>query len=223
MLYRSPESIEAESLNLIRSEVGTHGFTADEFAIVERMVQAAGDLEFARTTEFQQGAVQAGIEALRQGRSLVVDVEMVVSGLRQDLLASLGVSVRCAIRDDDVRRRARELGTTRAAIAIEKVALAAPDAIVAIGNAPTALLSVAELIREHRIRPPLVIGMPVGFVLATESKELLRELNVPAILCRGRKGGSAVTVAVVNALLKITSPPAIQSDAQRTTNRSARD
>ncbi|MER3425526.1 MAG: precorrin-8X methylmutase [Nitrospiraceae bacterium] len=215
MLYRSPESIEEESLALIRSEVGPHGFSAEEFAIVERMIQAAGDLEFAPTTEFRRGAVQAGVEALRQGRSLVVDVEMVVSGLRQDLLASLGVSVRCAIRDDDVRQRAGELGTTRAAIAIEKVALAEPDAIVAVGNAPTALLRVVELIREHQIRPPLVIGMPVGFVLAAESKELLRELDVPAIVCRGRKGGSAVTVAALNTLLKVTSAPSMQRDSQR--------
>ena len=215
MLYRSPESIEEESLALIRSAVGPHGFSAQEFVIVERMVQAAGDVEFARTTEFRRGAVQAGVEALRQGRTLVVDVEMVVSGLRQDLLASLGISVRCAIRDDEVRQRASELGTTRAAIAIEKVALAEPEAIVAIGNAPTALLRVVELIREHQIRPPLVIGMPVGFVLSAESKELLRELDVPAIVCRGRKGGSAVTVAALNTLLKVTTAPSMQRDSQR--------
>jgi precorrin-8X/cobalt-precorrin-8 methylmutase len=200
---RSPESIEEESRAIIRTELGEHGFTPEEFSIVERMVQASADTEFARTTEFRRNAVQAGIEAFRKGRALAVDVEMVASGLRQDLLSSWGVRVLCAIRDDEVRRRAAELGTTRAAVAIERVTLEAPDAIVAIGNAPTALLRVVELIREGRINPPLVVGMPVGFVLAAESKELLREVEVPAILCRGRKGGSAVTVAAINRLMSL--------------------
>lgn len=210
---RLPETIEAESLALIRHEIGAHGFAPDEFEIVARMVQAAADLEFARTAEFRQDAVQAGLRALRQGRPLVVDVQMVASGLRQDLLAGLGVAVRCAIRDEAVRRRAAESGTTRAALAIEQVTTESPDALVVIGNAPTALIRVVELIREGRIRPPLVIGMPVGFVLAVEAKELLRDANVPAILCRGRKGGSAVAVAAVNQLLKLAVGE--NGDAQR--------
>lgn len=202
---RLPDSIAEESRAIIRSEIGAHGYAPDEFGIVERMVQAAGDLEFARTTEFRLEAVAAGVDALRRGCPLVVDVEMVASGIRQDLLAAVGGRVCCAIRDEDVRRCAVELGTTRAAVAIEKVALEAPDAIVAVGNAPTALLRVVELIRGGRIHPALVIGMPVGFVLATESKELLREVEVPAILCRGRKGGSAVTVAAINRLLSLAN------------------
>lgn len=202
---RSPESIDAESLAMIRAEIGAHAFSPEEFTVVERMVQASADLEFARTTEFQRGALQAGVAALRQSRPIVVDVEMVVAGLRRDLLAVLGVPVRCAIRDEAVLQRATELGLTRAAVAIEQAVMAAPDAIVAIGNAPTALLKIVELVRENRIRPSLVVGMPVGFVLATEAKELLRELDLPAILCRGRKGGSAVTVAALNALLKLAA------------------
>ncbi|WP_447974033.1 precorrin-8X methylmutase [Nitrospira sp. Kam-Ns4a] len=202
---RLPDSIEAESLALIRSEIGVHGFAPDEFEIVTRMVQASADLEFARTTEFRLGAVQAGLQALRQGRPLVVDVQMVAAGLRQDLLAWLGVEVRCVIRDEAVRRQAVEAGTTRAAVAIEQVTVEHPDAVVVIGNAPTALIRVVELIRAGRIRPPLVIGMPVGFVLAAEAKERLCETDVPAILCRGRKGGSAVAVAAVNQLLTLAA------------------
>lgn len=202
---RLPDSIEEESQAIIRSEIGAHGYAPDEFDIVVRMVQAAGDLEFARTTEFRLEAVAAGVEALRRGRPLAVDVEMVASGIRQDLLAAVGSPVRCAIRDEEVRRRAVELQTTRASVAIETLCLEAPDALVVVGNAPTALLRVLELIREGRIRPALVIGMPVGFVLATESKALLREVEVPSILCRGRKGGSAVTVAAINRLLTLAN------------------
>jgi precorrin-8X/cobalt-precorrin-8 methylmutase len=198
---RSPESIEAESSAIIRSEVGSHNFAADEFEIVQRMIQATADLEFAHIAEFRNGAVDAARKALLNKPVMVVDVEMVVAGLRQDLLGRLGVSVRCAIRDEDVRRLAAKRGTTRAALAVEKLLLEAPGAVVAVGNAPTALLKVVELLREDRIHPSVIIGMPVGFVLAAEAKELLRELKVPAILCRGRKGGSAVTVAVINRLL----------------------
>lgn len=205
---RLPDSIEAESLAIIRNEIGRneigmHGVSPEEFEIVVRMVQASADLEFARATEFRLEAVRAGIEALRHGRSLVVDVQMLVSGLRRDLLTRLGVAVRCAIQDETVRQRAVEAGTTRAAFAIEQVTMASPDALIVIGNAPTALIRVVELIHERQIRPPLVIGMPVGFVLAAESKELLREVKVPAIFCRGRKGGSAVAAAATNQLLKL--------------------
>lgn len=198
---RSPHSIEAESRAIIRAAVGPHRFTAEEFEIVERVIQASADLEFARTMEFRNRAVQAGLEAIRRKLPAVVDVEMVAAGLRQDLLVEAGVETRCAIRDEDVRRRATEQGTSRAAVAIEKLVLEAPSAIVAIGNAPTALLRVVELVRDNRINPALVIGMPVGFVLASEAKDLLRELEVPTIVCRGEKGGSAVTVAALNALL----------------------
>lgn len=200
---RLPESIESESLSIIRSEVGPHEFSPEEFHVVERMVQASADLDYADATEFRLGALQVGVEALQKGVPIVVDVEMVASGLRQDLLAMLGIQVRCAIRDEDILQRASDLGTTRAAVSIDKALSDTPHAVVAIGNAPTALIRVVELIREKSIQPPLVIGMPVGFVLASEAKEMLRELTIPTLVCSGRKGGSAVTVAAVNALLTL--------------------
>jgi len=204
-LHRTPDSIETESLRLIRSTVGSHNFFPEEFQIVERMIQASADLEYAENTEFRLDALRVGVEALRQGSPLVVDVGMLVSGLRKNLLSKLGVTVRCALHDEGIAEQAVELGTTRSAVAIEKALREKPQAVVAIGNAPTALIRVIELLQEGTIRPALVIGMPVGFVLATESKDLLREANCPSVLCRGRKGGTAVAVSAVNMLLRMAA------------------
>jgi precorrin-8X/cobalt-precorrin-8 methylmutase len=202
-LRRTPDSIENESLGLIRSAVGAHEFSPEEFQVVERMIQASADLEYAKNTEFRLDALRTGVEAFRQGSSLIVDVGMFASGLRKNLLSKLGVSVRCALHDEGIAEQAVNLETTRSAVAIEKALREKPQAVVAIGNAPTALIRVIELIQEGTVRPALVIGMPVGFVLATESKDMLREANCPSVLCRGRKGGTAVAVSAVNMLLRM--------------------
>jgi precorrin-8X/cobalt-precorrin-8 methylmutase len=202
---REPQSIYAESREVIRTAVGTHHFGADEFEIVLRMIQASADLDFAATTVFTLDALTAGLRALRGGADLVLDVEMVKVGVEHDKFERWGGQIRCCIQDPDVKERAAALGTTRASVGIEKAADRAEGCVVAIGNAPTALFTVVELIASGRLRPALVIGMPVGFVLATESKDALLQLSVPSIVCRGRKGGSAVTVAAVNGLLDLAS------------------
>jgi precorrin-8X/cobalt-precorrin-8 methylmutase len=200
---REPQSIYAESREVIRTAVGAHHFGADEFEIVLRMIQASADLDYATTTVFTPGAVTAGVHALRAGADLVLDVEMVKVGVEHDKLKRWGSTIRCCIQDPDVKERAAALGTTRASVGIGKAAARADGCVVAIGNAPTALFTVVELIASGQLRPALVIGMPVGFVLAAESKEALLKLSVPSIVCRGRKGGSAVTVAALNGLLDL--------------------
>jgi len=202
---RQPESIYAESREIIRKAIGTHQFSADEFEIVLRMIQASADMDYATSTVFTTGAVTAGIHALRAGLDLVLDVEMVKVGVEHDKLERWGGQIRCCIQDPDVQERAVALGTTRASVGIAKAVDRADGCVVAIGNAPTALFTVVELITEGRLRPALVIGMPVGFVLAAESKEALVKLSVPSIVCRGHKGGSAVTVAAINGLLDLAS------------------
>src|SRR5262249_25818734 len=162
---RQPESIYAESREIIRKAIGTHQFSADEIEIVLRMIQASADMDYATSTVFTTGAVTAGIHALRAGLDLVLDVEMVKVGVEHDKLERWGGQIRCCIQDPDVQERALALGTTRASIGIEKAANRADGGVVAIGNAPTALFTVVELIMEGRLRPALVIGMPVGFVL----------------------------------------------------------
>lgn len=212
---RTPETIYAESRALIREAVGGHRYRDEEFFIVERMIQASADLDYAETTVFQGDAVRRGVEALRAGADLVVDVEMVRVGIEMEKLAQFGSRVRCCIQDADVKERAAALRTTRAGVGIEKATQSADGCIVAIGNAPTALLTVVELIRAGTLRPALVIGMPVGFVLATESKEALLQETIPSIVCRGRKGGSAVTLAVINGLLALAGMATVYREPRR--------
>jgi precorrin-8X/cobalt-precorrin-8 methylmutase len=200
---REPQSIYAESREVIRQAIGKHDFSADEFEIVLRVIQASADLDYATTTVFTPDALTAGVHALRAGADLVVDVEMVKVGVEHDKFERWGGQIRCCIQDPDVKERAVSLGTTRASVGIEKATDGADCCVVAIGNAPTALFTIVELIAAGRLRPAFVIGMPVGFVLAAESKEALVKLSVPSIVCRGRKGGSAVTVAALNGLLDL--------------------
>lgn len=208
---RDPQSIYAESRGLIARALEHHHFSPDELVIVERMVQASADLDYAEATIFQGDAVTKGVEALRAGADLVVDVEMVRVGLEQERLAQFGGPIRCAIQDPDVKAQAVALGTTRASVGIEKAVRGTTGCIIVIGNAPTALLTVVELIGAGHLRPSLVIGMPVGFVLAAESKEALLQTKVPCIVCRGRKGGSAVALGALHGLLDLAERVALRN------------
>jgi precorrin-8X/cobalt-precorrin-8 methylmutase len=189
------QRIEDESFTIIEREVGPHPHRGTDWIVVRRVVHATADLEFARTLELHPRAVEAGVAALRAGAPVLGDSRMVAAGLPR-------LGIRCFIGDPDVDAAARAGGTTRAVEAMRKAARLGllRGAVVAVGNAPTALAEVQRLVEEEGERPALVVGVPVGFVGAAESKEAARRLSVPWIVARGRKGGSAAAVAILNAL-----------------------
>jgi precorrin-8X/cobalt-precorrin-8 methylmutase len=197
-----PLEIEAESFRIIEAELGPTDFTAEEFAVVRRCIHATGDFSFADTMRFSSGAIEAGLTAIRAGRNILVDVNMAASGISKGLLEKFGGRVICLVSDPATVARANKEKMTRSEAAMER---AARDniGIVAIGNAPTALLKVMELMESGRFSPDLVIGVPVGFVNAAESKEILAAKPYPFITALGRKGGTPVAVAAVNALLRL--------------------
>jgi precorrin-8X/cobalt-precorrin-8 methylmutase len=195
-----PQEIEANSFRIITEELGAHSFTEEQYPVVQRVIHATADFELGRSLLFHPRAVQAGIEAIRAGRPVVADVQMVQVGISKPRLEQFGGDVRVYISDADVVEEAKRLGTTRAIVSMRKAVKEAEGGIFAIGNAPTALLELIRLVREGIAKPGLIIGVPVGFVSAAESKEELVQLDVPFITNRGRKGGSPAAVAAVNAL-----------------------
>lgn len=199
-----PEAIEAESFRIIEAEIGRHDFSVLEWPIVQRAIHATADFELGRSMLFHPRAVEAGIAAIRKGAHVVADVQMIQAGISAGYLAEFGGRVLCYMADPEVAAKARAEGTTRAIQCMRKAAREAQGAIYAIGNAPTALLELVRLVEDGEANPALIIGVPVGFVSAAESKERLREQGlVPYITNRGRKGGTPVAVAVTNALLRL--------------------
>jgi precorrin-8X/cobalt-precorrin-8 methylmutase len=200
-------SIEDGSFAIIDREAGPHDFPDPEWQVVRRVIHATADFEFKELMRFHPDAVAAGIRALRGGCPLVVDVKMIMAGLNEERLASYGCSLHSFISDEDVIAEAKAKNSTRAIESMRKAERLGvlAGAIVAIGNAPTALLELARLVREQAVRPALVIGVPVGFVSAAESKEAALEMDVPFIVARGRKGGSPIAVAIVHALLLLAA------------------
>lgn len=196
-----PQAIEDESFRIIEEEFGPHSFSPEAFAVVRRAIHATADFDFAKTIHIFPGAIQAGIRAIRKGVPIIADVQMIQAGINKKGLEAFGSEVFCFIGDEDVAKKAKAAGVTRAMISMRKAASYYPGAIYAIGNAPTALL---ELIRlAETARPALVIGVPVGFVSAVESKEQLALTELPYITALGRKGGTPVAVAMMNALIKL--------------------
>jgi precorrin-8X/cobalt-precorrin-8 methylmutase len=198
---RTPDEILHESFRIIDAEAGVHGFAPNEWAVVRRMIHACGDLEIARAVHFQHDAVAAGIAAVRAGVPIVTDVRMVATGLKSDALRELGTAVHCFIDDAEVARAAPARRLTRSYCAMEMAANRVGEAIYAIGNAPTAIFALADALRGGAPRPRLLLAIPVGFVDVIESKDLALSLGLPTITVRGRKGGSAMTAAALNALL----------------------
>jgi precorrin-8X/cobalt-precorrin-8 methylmutase len=201
MHAREPDEILRESFRIIDAEAGDHGFAAPEWAVVRRMIHACGDLDILRAVQFQHDAVAAGVAALRAGVPIVTDVRMVATGLKADALRELGVGVHCFIDDAEVARVAREHRQTRSFAAMQKAVQSIGEAIYTIGNAPTAIIALADAVRRGTVKPRLLLAIPVGFVDVVESKELALSLDLPTITVRGRKGGSAMTAAALNALL----------------------
>lgn len=204
-LTAAGRAIEHDSFAIIDREVGPHAYRPEQWPLVRRMIHANADFEFNGLTAFHPAAMSAGLARILAGDTpLVADVEMICVGLSAPRLAHFGIHTHQFISDPDVIAAARAEDTTRAVQAMRKAwRLGLLDgAIIGIGNAPTALIEVVRLIREEGLRPALVIGMPVGFVAAAESKDLLMEIDtVPWIAIRGRKGGSTLVVAAVHALL----------------------
>jgi precorrin-8X/cobalt-precorrin-8 methylmutase len=197
---RLPRDIEAESFRRIEALVGAHNLPPPVWFVVRRMIHTAADLDYLQTVRIHPGAIAAGVEALRQGKPLLTDTRMLLAGIGSGRLDRLGVKPFCLMADPEVGKEAVRQGTTRAAAALEAALPRLAGGIVAIGNAPTALLRLLELLEAGAPAPALVVGLPVGFVNAAEAKELLSRQNYPFITALGPKGGSAVAAAVVNAL-----------------------
>ena len=202
-----PLEIEAESFRIIESEIGSTDFTPDQFAVVRRCIHATGDFSFAENMRFQAGAIEAGLNAIRAGKNILVDVNMAASGISKALLRKFGSEVICRVAETKTVNKAVADEMTRSEAAVER-AVKENIGIVAVGNAPTALLKTMELIERGVFAPDLVIGVPVGFVNASESKEILASKSYPFITALGRKGGTPVAVAAVNALLRLADTEA---------------
>jgi precorrin-8X/cobalt-precorrin-8 methylmutase len=195
-----PNDILTESFRIIDAEVGSHSFDADEWQVARRMIHACGDVDLVRDIVFRPGAVARGVQALREGIPIVTDVRMVMAGILQPVEA-LGNPLHCFIDDSEVRERAEATGTTRSWWAMEKAICEVGEAVYVVGNAPTALLALCAAVKRGHVQPRLIVAMPVGFVAVAQSKEDALSLDVPVLAVRGRKGGSAIAAAAVNALL----------------------
>jgi len=202
-LTRKGRQIEADSFSIVDAEAGDHGWPADAWQVVRRVVHATADFDFVRAMAISDGAIAAGVKALRRGAPIVADVGMIAAGLSLPRLSHFGTKVQSHIADPDVIEQAKAAETTRAVMAMRKAKAELAGGIAAVGNAPTALLEIARMVREEGLKPALIVGVPVGFVSAAESKDVAAQLPVPTIVCRGRKGGSSVAVAVLHALLAL--------------------
>lgn len=196
-----PMAIEKRSFEIITRELGSRQLEPELAPIIKRVIHTTADFDYADTLYFSQDAVKAGKEALLAGATIVTDTRMAEAGINKASLTKSGGVVRCFMSDPDVAAAAKERNITRAAVSMEKACTLDGPLIIAIGNAPTALLRLNELILEGRIKPNLIIGVPVGFVNVVESKEIIKASGVPCILSMGRKGGSNVAAAICNALL----------------------
>ncbi|MBQ7978784.1 MAG: precorrin-8X methylmutase [Candidatus Methanomethylophilaceae archaeon] len=198
-----PEDIEKRSMEIITSELGGRTWPEPQFSIVKRCIHTSADFDYADNLRFSKDAENIGVKAIRNGAHIVTDTKMAAAGINKNKLKEYGGEVHCFISDDDVVKEAKERGCTRATICMEKGAEIAKDhpVIFAIGNAPTALVRLAEMIDAGELKPALIIGAPVGFVNVVESKELILERDVPYIIPVGRKGGSNIAATICNAMM----------------------
>ncbi len=196
-----PMDIEKRSMEIITGLLGDRSFPADQAPVVKRVIHTTADFDYADNLVFSPDAVRLGLEALKSGCDIVTDTQMARSGINKTILAKLGGQVYCFMSDPDVAAEAKERGVTRATVSMEKAAKLEKPCIFAVGNAPTALIALHELMEAKKISPARVIGVPVGFVNVVESKELILGSGVPHIVARGRKGGSNVAAAICNAML----------------------
>jgi precorrin-8X/cobalt-precorrin-8 methylmutase len=195
-----PEEIEIASFAIIDREAGNHEFDGPHWSIVRRMIHTTADFEFKEIVRFHPQAIAAGITAIHSGKMIITDTNMARVGIRSNALAQFGGSVKCYMNDPLIHEKAKSNGITRAKVAVDMAVSDMQDGIYVVGNAPTALLRLIELIGEGKAHPALIVGLPVGFVNAAESKAALMEMDYPYISNIGRKGGSNLAASVVNAL-----------------------
>jgi len=198
-----PEQIEQRSFEIIDGELKKRGIVLpkEQEMITKRVIHTTADFEYTDTLTFSKGAVGIARELLKKGADIVTDTNMALSGINKRSLAGLGGEVHCYMADETVAKLARERGTTRAAVSMEIAAKIQKPVIFAVGNAPTALIQIYEMMQGSDWRPAFVIGVPVGFVNVEAAKELILQTDVPFIINRGRKGGSNVAAAICNALI----------------------
>ena len=197
-----PREIEEKSFAIISEELGTKDFAPNTELIVKRCIHTSADFDYAKNLMFSEGVVKKALDAICGGAVIVTDTQMGKAGINKRKLAEYGSEVLCFMSDEDVAEAAKKNGTTRAVASMEKAATLDRKIIFAIGNAPTALVKLYELIQDGKISPELIIGVPVGFVNVVQSKELILSLkNTPYIVARGRKGGSNIAACICNALL----------------------
>jgi len=206
MQTRKGQSIEDASMKMIEEEIGSHSYKEREWQIVRRVIHSTADFDFARKNAiiFQKDAIQNGLNALKKGCSIVVDVNGVVGGLNKQNPKDFGNKIVCKISEKTIMEIAKKQNKTRSQVCMRESLKEIDGGIVAIGNAPTALLEVIKMVNEGIAKPALIIGIPVGFICAAESKEELAKFDaVPFITNKGRKGGSSCASAIINALYKI--------------------
>ncbi len=196
-----PKEIETRSFEIITEELGEKKLIPGTELIVKRCIHTSADFEYADSLCFSEGAVEKAVDAIKNGACIVTDTQMAKAGINKKALAKYGGEVYCFMSDEDVAAKAKEQGSTRAAASMDKAAEMGKPLIFAIGNAPTALVRLYELIEEKKISPYLIIGVPVGFVNVVQSKELIMATDAPYIVARGRKGGSNIAACICNALL----------------------
>lgn len=214
-----PNEIEALSFQIIDKEAGDHRFENPEWQIVRRMIHTSADFEYIHTVRIHPKAIESGISAIRNGAMIITDTDMVKAGIRKKELEMFGSSVSCFIHHPDVIQQADQMGQTRASVAVDYAIPLINGSIYVIGNAPTALFRLIEIVKSKKVKPALIIGFPVGFVQAAESKEALQELDCPYITCTGRKGGSTIAASVVNALITLTGTNEIDKKVQKQTGK----
>ncbi len=195
-----PDQIEAKSFEIIGEILGDKKLDSRYEAVIKRCIHTSADFEYADSLYFTDGIIETVQDAIRNGAYIVTDTKMAQAGINKKRIEAYGGKVLCFIGDEDVAQEAKARGVTRSLVSMEKAAQLDRPVIFAIGNAPTALISISNLVKAGKLRPAAVIGVPVGFVNVVESKEQIIKLGVPAIVARGRKGGSNIAAAIVNAI-----------------------
>ncbi len=199
--FVKPEDIENRSMAIITEELNGRTWPEPEFSIVKRCIHTSADFDYADHIYFSDNAAALGVRLIQSGVSIITDTQMAAAGINKKRLEAFGGKVYCFMADKDVADEARARGITRAAVCMERGAAIAGPKIFAVGNAPTALIRLYELMEEGRVKPELILGVPVGFVNVVESKELIIRSDAPCIVARGRKGGSNIAATICNALI----------------------